>query len=121
MDPKFLEARDHVLKAREALHRGDKASAWKLGEQAALLVPDMEDAWLILAASDTNPEDALAYAQKALEINPSSTRAHKAVEWTRGRTKQAPAPKETVEPVAEPIADLRTYASVAALTPETML
>src|SRR5215216_4551539 len=113
MDPKFLEARDHVLKAREALHRGDKTSAWKLGEQAALLVPDMEDAWLILAASDTNPEDALAYAQKALEINPLSTRARKAVEWTQGRTKQGQAPKESTEPVTEPIAEMRSYASVA--------
>jgi lipoprotein-anchoring transpeptidase ErfK/SrfK len=121
MDPKFLEARDHVLKAREALHRGDKASAWKLGEQAALLVPDMEDAWLVLAASESDPDDALAYAQKALEINPSSTRAHKAVEWTLARTTQAPAPKITVEPVAEPIADLRTYASIASITPETMI
>ena len=70
MDPKFLEAREHILKAREALHRGDKAFAWKLGEQAALLAPNMEDAWLVLAASDPNPHEALAYAQKALEINP---------------------------------------------------
>ena len=115
MDPKFLEARDHVLKAREALHRGDKASAWNFGEQAALLVPDMEDAWLVLAAAESNPDEALAYAQKALEINPSSTRAHKAVEWTSARTKQSP--KEAVEPVS----DLRTYASVASITSATML
>ena len=88
MDSKFLEARDHILKAREALHRGDKLSAWKLGEQAALLAPDMEDAWLVLAASDPDPQEALAYAQKALKINPSSTRARKAVEWVLGQIKQ---------------------------------
>jgi lipoprotein-anchoring transpeptidase ErfK/SrfK len=93
MNPKFVEARELVIKAREAMRRGDKPSAWKLGEQAALLVPDMEDAWLILAASEPDPEEALAYAQKALELNPSSTRAPKAVEWAKGRIKPAPAPK----------------------------
>jgi lipoprotein-anchoring transpeptidase ErfK/SrfK len=119
MDPKFLEARDHILKAREALHRGDKASAWKLGEQAALLAPNMEDAWLVLAASDPNPHEALAYAQKALEINPSSTRARKGVEWVLGQIKQTQAavPGSSTgsnEPSAS-ITDLRSYASIAAL------
>ena len=94
MNPKFVEARELIIKAREAMRRGDKPSAWRFGEQAALLVPDMEDAWLILAASDPDPNEALAYAQKALELNPSSTRAPKAVEWAMGRIKPAQAPKE---------------------------
>ena len=81
MDQKLIEARENIVKAREALRRGDKVTARDLGEKAALLVPDFEDAWLILVAADSNPEDALAYAQKALELNPSSTRAHKALEW----------------------------------------
>ena len=89
MNTKIIEARELVIKAREALRRGDKPSAWKMGEQAALLAADMEDVWLILAASDPNPQDALAYAQKALEINPSSTRAQRAVEWTQTQLKQA--------------------------------
>ncbi len=101
MNTKFIEARDLVIKARESLRRGDKTSAWKSGEQAALLVPDMEDAWLILAASDPNPEEALAYAQKALQINPSSTRARKAVEWVQGQIKQAAPSREA--PVAVPV------------------
>jgi len=89
MNHQFIEARELVVKAREALRRGDKAFARQLGEQAALLMPDMEDVWLVLAASDSNPQDALAYAQKALEINPQSTRAQRAVEWASGRLKQA--------------------------------
>jgi len=88
MNTKFIEARELIVKAREALRRGDKPSAWKLGEQAALLAPDLEDAWLILAASDPDLQEALAYAQKALEINPSSTRARKGVEWAKGRLDQ---------------------------------
>jgi len=99
MDMKFIEAHEQVIKARESLRRGDKATAHQFGERAALLVPDMEDAWLVLAASDSNPQDALAYARKALSINPQSTRAHQAVAWTSGRLKQAgdlnvPAPTE---------------------------
>ncbi len=89
MNTKFIEARELILKAREALRRGDKPSAWKVGEQAAMLAPEMEDVWLILAASDADPNEALAYAQKALKINPSSTRAHKAVEWATNQVQQA--------------------------------
>jgi len=96
MDAKYIKAHDHVAKAREALRRGDKESARDLGEQAVLLAPEMEDAWLVLAASDSNPQDALAYARKALELNPNSTRAHRAVEWAIGRAKEVPAGKDRV-------------------------
>ena len=89
MDMKYIEAREYVIKAREALRRGDRPSARQLGEQAALLAPHMEDVWLVLAASDSNPQDALAYAQKALEINATSTRARQAVEWASRRLKPA--------------------------------
>jgi lipoprotein-anchoring transpeptidase ErfK/SrfK len=87
MNHQFIEARELIVKAREALRRGDKPSARQLAERAALLMPDMEDVWLVLAASDPNPQDALAYAQKALEINPQSTRARRGLEWASGRLK----------------------------------
>lgn len=89
MDLKHIEAREHVVKAREALRRGDKNTARELGEKAVLLAPGLEDAWLILVASDSNPEEALAYAQKALELNPHSTRAHKAREWATKQLQKA--------------------------------
>ena len=89
MDMKFIEAREYVIKAREALRHRDRESARQLGEQAALIAPHMEDVWLVLAASDSNPQDALAYAQKALEINATSTRARQAVEWASRRLKPA--------------------------------
>jgi lipoprotein-anchoring transpeptidase ErfK/SrfK len=85
MNHKFIEAREYVIKAREALRRGDRESARQLGEQAALRAPEMEDAWLVLAASDPNPEDTLAYAHKALELKPESLRARRAVDWARSR------------------------------------
>jgi lipoprotein-anchoring transpeptidase ErfK/SrfK len=98
MNPNINQARDQIMKAREALRRGDRETARRLGEQAALLEPGMEDAWLILAASDPNPQDALAYARKALEINPQSTRAHKAFEWVQGRLGQSQVGLDPVTP-----------------------
>jgi lipoprotein-anchoring transpeptidase ErfK/SrfK len=91
MNMKYIEARENVIKAREALRSGDKESARQLGEQAALLAPEMVDVWLVLTASDSNSQNALAYAQKALQINPQSARAHHAVEWAARRMKQVEA------------------------------
>lgn len=90
MNNQFIEAREFIAKAREALRRGDLPSARQLGEQAALRAPQMEDVWLVLAASDPDPREALAYAQKARQINPQSERARRAVEWTSRRLKPAP-------------------------------
>lgn len=92
MNTKYIEAREYVIKAREALRRGDKKSARGLGEQAALLAPEMEDVWLVLAASDPNLHDALAYAKKALEINPHSTRARQGIDWVSKQLNKAAAP-----------------------------
>ena len=89
MSTNVLEARQYVVEAREALHRGDKQSAWQWGKRAILAAPKMEDAWLILAAADPSAQDALAYARKALEVNPTSTRARRGLEWAVARVKQA--------------------------------
>ncbi len=94
MNHQFIEAREFIAKAREALRRGDHQSARQLGEQAALRAPQMEDAWLVLAASDPDPREALAYAHKALQLNPQSTRARKGVEWASDRLQQAKAQKD---------------------------
>ncbi|HSL45941.1 MAG TPA: L,D-transpeptidase family protein [Anaerolineales bacterium] len=93
MNNHLSQAGEYIAKAREALRVGDKAAARQLGEQAALLAPNMEDAWLVLTASDPDPQDALAYAQKALQINPQSARARRGVEWASGRLKQVEALK----------------------------
>jgi lipoprotein-anchoring transpeptidase ErfK/SrfK len=94
MNHQFIEARELIAKAREALRRGDKASARQLGEKAAFLAPAMEDVWLVLAASDPNLQDALAYARKALELNPQSTRARRGVEWASEQLKRVQALKD---------------------------
>jgi lipoprotein-anchoring transpeptidase ErfK/SrfK len=94
MNNQFIEAREFIAKAREALRRGDRPAARQLGEQAALRAPKMEDVWLILAASDPDPREALAYARNALKLNPQSARARRGVEWASGRLKQASASQD---------------------------
>ncbi len=114
MDPKLIEARENIVKAREALRRGDKDTARDLGEKAVLLVPDMEDGWLVLVAADSNPEDALAYAHKALELNPQSPRAQKAVEWAAAQLqKSQAAPVVAPQPVAATPAVQKFQAEIA--------
>jgi len=109
MNNQFIEARELIVRARDSLRRGDKASARQMGERAAFLAPEMEDVWLVLAASDPSPQDALAYAQKALKINPHSTRAHRAVEWASGRlnqTQTVTSPVATIPPPVQTAASL---------------
>ena len=123
MDNQIIEARELVIKARESLRRGDKASARQLGERAAFLAPEMEDVWLVLAASDPDPQDALAYARKALQINPHSTRARRGVAWASGQLEQAqastaPGPVLPAPVQASPVAALprgRAYQTAVAV------
>jgi lipoprotein-anchoring transpeptidase ErfK/SrfK len=113
MNNQFIEARELVVKARESLRHGDKVSAQQMGERAAHLAPDLEDVWLVLTASDPDPQDALAYAQKAMELNPQSTRARRAVEWATDRLKQVEALKDLT-----PVSPLPRRAEVPAAPPE---
>jgi lipoprotein-anchoring transpeptidase ErfK/SrfK len=123
MNQQFIEAHELIVKAREALRRGDKPSARQLGERAAFLMPAMEDVWLVLAASDPNPQEALAYARKALKINPQSTRAHRAVEWASNQLKKAGASQDQTQPgivtnrveVAASLPDKRAYQTAIAM------
>lgn len=91
MSTDFLKARGYIAQAREALQHGDKASAWQLGKQAALVAPEMEEVWLVLTASDPNPRNALAHTRKALKLNPASTRARRGLEWAVSRVEQSEA------------------------------
>lgn len=73
-----------IQNARAALRRGDESEARRLAAQASRLAPHLEDAWLILTAV-SGPRESLQYARRALEINPDSQRARKAVDWARNR------------------------------------
>lgn len=77
--------------ARVALQRQDQAAARKWARQAARLNPALEDAWLILAAVSA-PRASIAYLNRALQLNPASTRARKGMHWAAARLRREPQP-----------------------------
>src|SRR5512138_3153532 len=97
MNHQSIEAREYIAKAREALRRGGRLLARQLGEQAALRAPEMEDAWLVVAAFDPDPSEALAYARKAQQLHPQSERARRGVEWASKQLKQVSVQRQPVE------------------------
>src|SRR3972149_3752038 len=80
--------------ARAALGRGDKVAGPRPARGAGRLDPHSEAAWLTLAAV-SEPRPALAYAARALEVNPRSQPARREIRWA---VRQEPLPRPP-EPV----------------------
>jgi lipoprotein-anchoring transpeptidase ErfK/SrfK len=78
------QIRQAINNAREALRRSDKADARHWAEHAVRIAPELEDAWLLMAAV-SSPRASVEYAKSALVINPQSERARKALDWARNR------------------------------------
>ncbi len=74
------EATQALRAAHEALGRGDKVEARRQARLAAKLLPNMEEPWLYMAAA-ADTKAGLAYLARALEINPRSKPAKKAIRW----------------------------------------
>jgi lipoprotein-anchoring transpeptidase ErfK/SrfK len=66
--------------AKQALTKNQRAKARRLARQAVKLAPQSEESWLLLAAV-SQPKAGLAYVARALEINPQSLPARKAIRW----------------------------------------
>jgi lipoprotein-anchoring transpeptidase ErfK/SrfK len=81
------DAKAYLRAARDALRRGKRADARRLAQNAINLRPDWEAPWLLMAAL-SDPEQGLSYVAKALELNPTSKNARKAIRWL---IKQVPA------------------------------
>jgi peptide/nickel transport system permease protein len=89
-----IDSHQAVIRARQALQRGDYVSARQFADLAARLNPEDEVPWLILAGL-TSPQESLDYLHKALELNPKSQIALKGLAWAEERLRQ-----ETPAPVA---------------------
>ena len=85
MNDRFIESREALIYAREALKNGEKDEARRWAQRAADLMPQSEDPWLVLT-SVSNPRESVEYARKALELNPNSPRAKKGMEWALARS-----------------------------------
>jgi lipoprotein-anchoring transpeptidase ErfK/SrfK len=73
-------------KARQALRQGDPRAARRYADQSVQLAPELEDGWLLMAAT-ASPRASIAYLQNALQVNPASQRAQKGMQWAVERAK----------------------------------
>jgi len=73
-------ARRALQAAQGALSRGDRVEARRMARLAARLLPRWDAPWLVLAAV-SEPRAGLAYAIRALEVNPGSEAARGAIRW----------------------------------------
>ena len=89
MNERFIESRQAISSAREALKNGSMTEARQWAEHAAELAPQSEDPWLILAAV-VSPKESVKYIRKALEANPNSPRAKQGMEWAMQRLGKTP-------------------------------
>ncbi len=71
---------DPSTQAHASLRRGDISEARRYARLAVKRDPHSEKCWLTLAAV-SEPRAGLAYAARALEINPKSKPAKKAIRW----------------------------------------
>jgi lipoprotein-anchoring transpeptidase ErfK/SrfK len=72
--------RQSLSASKKALRAGDMLTARKMARQAVRHNPHSEKAWLILAGV-SDPRAGLAYAARALEINPRSESARQAIRY----------------------------------------
>lgn len=88
--PEQLSARQLIQAAWKTLQAGNKAGARHMAEQAVNLAPELEDGWIMLAAV-AQPQAALGYLQRALQINPNSQRAQAGIRWAERQLAASPA------------------------------
>jgi lipoprotein-anchoring transpeptidase ErfK/SrfK len=109
-DSQFSHAQEFIRLAYQALRSNNREQARQYAVQAAELAPRLEDPWLILGAI-SDPQAAVGYLKRALEINPSSTRARKGMQWAIQRLRTTPSqptgPEPAPEPVGAPVVETR--------------
>lgn len=97
MNDRFIESREALNYAREALKNGAKEESRQWALRASELAPQSEDPWLILTSVANSPRESMEYARKALAANPDSPRAKKAMEWALARSGKTPQDKVSLE------------------------
>ena len=74
----------YLQNSQKAYEKGDVLKARHWARLAVSSDPLSEEAWLWMGAI-ASPQASVGYLQRALEINPASTRARQGLVWARGR------------------------------------
>jgi lipoprotein-anchoring transpeptidase ErfK/SrfK len=118
MSTTTLTTSEAVQNAQNALQRGDKLSARRWAELAALLAPEREEPWLLLAAA-ASPQASVGYLRQALKVNPDSPRAKAGMDWALKRVETAAQTATTARvSVSKPVGRVAQTAATAPLKVE---
>ncbi|MGB8213869.1 MAG: L,D-transpeptidase family protein [Anaerolineales bacterium] len=98
-----------LLNSQQAIQRGDRLAAHDWAEKAALLGPEAEEPWLILAAI-SEPRDSVRYLEQALKINPHSQRARKGMHWAVERLRHTQPENQERYNTSQPVSGLNSLA-----------
>lgn len=89
-----LQVKLALVNARAALANNNRLEVRRWATYVLKLAPQTADAWLILGAV-SSPFASIVYIQKALEIDPNSTRAQKGLQWAKQRVQDQNKKAET--------------------------
>jgi lipoprotein-anchoring transpeptidase ErfK/SrfK len=81
------QAFEAVRAAKKAIAERNHTDAHRYARLAIQYDPNLEDSWLVMAAT-ASPRASVEYLQKALEINPNSSRAMAGMQWALKRQAQ---------------------------------
>ena len=101
----YAEAKELIEKAIQALQMNDRSSARNFAIRSAMLNPNIETPWLILA-SFASPKTSISCLKRALEINPDSQTARKGLHWAIKRQRT----EVEIAPPALPVIVEKVYA-----------
>ena len=126
MNQNHIIAYEYLSQAQDALRNGDRKTAQEFCDLARQTAPDLEEVWL-LQASLADPAESVRHLQRALQINPTSERARRGLQWAQNRLGQKTAafvasqPAEPIEEIQaepnEPIVEIPIEASAQVITP----
>ena len=94
------QAFEAVRAAKKAIAQRNHTDAHRYARLAIQYDPNLEDSWLVMAAT-ASPRAAVEYLQKALEINPYSTRAMAGMQWAQKRQAQHDQDQSTQQTISE--------------------
>lgn len=116
-----------IQQSYQALQHGNKRAVRHWAELALAQNSALEEPWLLLAAVST-PRASVEFLQRALQVNPTSERAKKGLDWALKRLREAevkPLAAGTTQPARAqtpvPTQPVRVVASPAATQPARVI
>jgi lipoprotein-anchoring transpeptidase ErfK/SrfK len=94
------QAIEAIRSAKKAIAQRNYSEAHRFARLAIQYDPNLEDSWLVMAAT-ASPRASVEYLQKALEINPNSSRARAGMQWALKRQAQFDQDQLSIQPISK--------------------